>query len=231
MKRLLVVPVIALLFVSPSISLAQAPVGRGVPAGVDQREGSRVRVMERIQETRERSRELRGEIEVHRQEARSRAEATREDLRERLAQLRDQRKAQVVERVARRLTAVNEKWTTHWLNVLDRLSEVLAKAELRASTQEGQDAVSAAEAAIESAREVLRVQAGKVYEVTFGDETTLGSDIRSIVESLKSDLRSTLAVVQDAREAVGVALRTVAGSGGFENGDQGGLNGQNEQDE
>lgn len=142
---------------------------------------------------------------------------SREDFEEKLSEIKDERKQKVAENLADRFDSINDKWVTHWNNVLDRLSEILAKVNTRADTLalEGKDvsavktAVGAAETAISAAEEAITKQAGETYEFEIDTEENLGQNVKLAIGGFHEDLRSVQTLIKDARDAVGKALRAL----------------------
>lgn len=155
---------------------------------------------EEAEEMREDARE---ELMARRQEAKDAMEARRLEFQEKVAQIRDERKQKVVGNLAERFSSINEKWTTHWNNVLTRLTEILAKIEARNDTLDTSDAT----AAIAEAQDAVNTQAGMVYEFEIDDEENLGQNVKSAIEAFHADLRETQAVVKAARDAVHQVFR------------------------
>ena len=134
----------------------------------------------------------------------------REEFKAKLAELKDENKKEVVERIDTRLTTLNTNMTDHFNKVLARLTEILNKIETRTNTAKtnGKD-TSAVEAAIVSARTAISTaqaavttQKGKTYVITINTESTLRSDVSTVVQSLRTDLKALKEVVQSARKAV-----------------------------
>ena len=137
---------------------------------------------------------------------------------ERVEEITDEAKKAAVERINTALETINENKTTRWATALDKLSEILEriKTKLEALEAEGSDISAAtelvtnAESAIASATTAVEAQAGKTYTLEIEDEQTLGQVVRSAIQQFKTDLRTTLAVVTGARDAVRQAARGLA---------------------
>ena len=137
---------------------------------------------------------------------------------ERVEEITDEAKKAAVERINTALETINENKTTRWATALDKLSEILEriKTKLEALEAEGSDIsvatelVTNAESAIASATTAVEAQAGKTYTLEIEDEKTLGQVVRSAIQQFKTDLRTTLAVVTGARDAVRQAARGLA---------------------
>lgn len=144
--------------------------------------------------------------------------AARERFTKRVAAITDEAKKNAVERINTALETINENKSTRWAAALDKLSEILEriKTKLEALEAEGSDIseatelVTNAEAAIASAITAVEAQAGKTYTLEIEDEKTLGQVVRSAIQQFKTDLRTTLAAVTSARDAVRQAARGLA---------------------
>ena len=148
------------------------------------------------------------EFRANRQQALDEIRQNREELREKLSEIRDERKQKIIENLAERIVNVNNKWVEHWNNVLERLSGILAKIEVRLPDTD----TSAAEAAIASAQEAVNTQAGKTYDIAITDEETLGENVSEVLREFHGDLREVHALVKTAREEVVKALRNLKAS-------------------
>lgn len=159
-------------------------------------------------------------IETAREEAKKVVETRRAELKDKISKLRDGKKKQIATRLDEQLARLNAQWIDNFNNVLNRLSEVLGKVELRSSKAEmaGKDvtavktAIQNAKTAIETARTAVEFQAKKTYTATFGSESELGAAFKAIKEQLHSDLTSLRdGAMKGAREAVQNALQALKG--------------------
>lgn len=175
--------------------------------------------------------ELKRAFETKREEAKQKLEAVREEAKERITNarevfkkklevLKDERKKATAVHLEEQLNRLNERWTTHFTNVLHRLDEILAKIQLRRekAVSLGKDAgaaetaIAAAKTAITNARVAVEAQAGKVYTVTFTSEEELRTAFQQAKEQLKKDLATVRdGIVKAARDAVQEAARALAG--------------------
>jgi uncharacterized membrane protein YhiD involved in acid resistance len=163
--------------------------------------------------------EYRNQIQEKREEMKAKIEALKEQLRERMKAKISEKKQKIVERIYERINALNERMTNHYLDVLDHLEKVLERIESRTAKTKlnGRD-VSAVEAAIEkahqainTAREAVKAQSGKVYqppEIT--SEENLKLDVGKLRKQLHDDLKAVEKLVKDARDAVREAAVALA---------------------
>jgi len=152
-----------------------------------------------------------------RAENRGKLEARREQLQEKLAQLSDERKSRLAENINNALSRLNERWTDHFGDVLDKLTEILDKIEARVQTLKanGTDtaladsAITTARTAITTAVSAVTEQAGKDYTIEINEEATLREDITTTKNQLKADLRAVHELIKTAREAVRAVIQTL----------------------
>jgi len=157
-------------------------------------------------------------IEAAREEAKKAVEARRTELKDKISKLRDEKKKQIATRLDEQMARLNVQWTDHFSNVLNRLSEILGKIELRATKAEtsGKDvtavkaAIQNAKAAIETARTSVETQAKKTYVATFSSETGLGAAFKAVRDQLHKDLFGLRdGAMKSAREAVQNSLQAL----------------------
>jgi len=159
-------------------------------------------------------------LETVREEVKKNIEARQTELKDKISKLRDEKKKQIATRLNEQLARLNTQWTNHFNNVLNRLSEILGKIELRATKAEtsGKDisavktAVQNAKAAIETARTAVETQAKKTYIATFSSEAELNAAFKAVREQLKKDLFGLRDnAMKSSREAVQNALQALKG--------------------
>ncbi len=159
-------------------------------------------------------------LETAREEAKKAIKTRQAELKDKISKLRDEKKKQIATRLNEQMARLNTQWTDHFNNVLNRLSEILSKVELRVSKAEtsGKDvaavktAIQNAKAAIESARAAVETQAKKTYTATFTSEDKLGAAFKAVKEQLRIDLFGLRdGAMKSAREAVQNALQTLKG--------------------
>ena len=157
-------------------------------------------------------------IEAVREEAKKEVETRRTELKNKISKLRDEKKKQIATRLDEQMARLNARWTDHFNNVLDRLSEIIGKIELRADKAQamGKDvsavrtAIQNAKTAIESARVAVEAQAKKTYIATFTSEDKLGVAFKTVREQLHKDLFGLRdGAMKSAREAVKNALQAL----------------------
>lgn len=164
--------------------------------------------------------EAKERLETVREEAKMRVKATREELKKKIDGLRDEKKKERAKRLDEQLNRLNERWTTHFTNVLSRLESVLGKIKIRKdkAASLGKDltavdtAIAAAESVIASTRSAVEAQAQKDYTVTFTSEEQLKEAFRAAKKQLHQDLTSLRdGAMKSARNAVHDVQRALAG--------------------
>lgn len=169
----------------------------------------------------------RAEFEARKEQRQASIAARREEIKTRIAVIRDEKKRALVERIEKNLNQINQRRTDHFLKVLERLREILAKIESRTDRAQTngknvsnvRSAITTAETAIEAAEKAVNAQTDKVYEVTVSDESTARNDIGTTMKKLQEDLRATRDFVHKARTAVFDALRALVAVVGKEGGE------------
>ena len=172
-------------------------------------------------------------MEAAREAAQTRVEAQREKVAQRLLDIQDKVKQQLAERIASQFDTLNEKWTDHFMNLLDRYDALLGKVQSRRDIAEanGKDvtavdaAIESAETAITDARTAVTAQAATTY--TFDPSTIpatatgtpsgqerLMQSLRQSFQALHTGLFQDLfalrdGVMKDARSALQNALQTL----------------------
>ena len=164
--------------------------------------------------------EAKERVEAAREEAKTRVKAAREELKKRVEQIKDERKKATATRLDEQMNRLNERWTTHFTNVLDRLDDILGKIQVRLdkAASLGKDvsavktAIDAAKAAIASARTAVEAQAKKDYTITFTSEEQLRTAFKAAKDQLHKDLTALRdGAVKSSRDAVQNAARTLGG--------------------
>lgn len=146
------------------------------------------------------------ELLVRKEAIREQVAERKEILRERLGAITDERKAQIALRVDSQLTLINEARVAFFTSALDRIEAVLERLAARTDADAAASQISLAEAAIESARDKVAVQASQDYTVTVTDEAGIRSNLQAVRDQLREDLHA----VRDAVRAAHQAVRMVA---------------------
>jgi gas vesicle protein len=160
---------------------------------------------------------FRQSIEAERQDMQARIKAEREAMQQKLQQFRDDKKKQIVERLAQGLNDLNEKIVGQFTDMLDGFDRIIVEASSRADKAEanGKDVsavragITNAQTAIAAARAAVGTQAGKTYPITLTSEDTARTDVSAAKQSLETDLKAVRVLVQTAREAVKNVLQAL----------------------
>ena len=150
-----------------------------------------------------------------RKEAKEKFQAEREAFQEKLKEIKETRKQSILERVDEKINSLNERHMTRLDNHLSRMTTVLEKIEGKAEDVTGDSsaldaAIAKAKDAISEAQDAVEEQAGKDYIVEFDDETNLGTQVRSLFATFKSDVKKAHELVKDAHTSVVDAAHALA---------------------
>lgn len=168
-----------------------------------------------------------------RAQALEKAKTARENLQKKVGEIKDQKKKEAAEKISNQLERLNNVWTDHFANVLDKLSAVLekVKSRLEKAKAAGKDvsaveaAMTKAEQAIEAAKAAVAEQAGKTYSVdtasmtgstaTTSGQNNLVSALRTKFKAAREQMFKDLTALRDgkmkdARKAVQEAIQSLA---------------------
>lgn len=145
-----------------------------------------------------------------RSESREMMKAKRGEFRERLQTIRDEKKKLIVERVDAKMESANQRTTTRFSAVLDKLQSVLNRLIGKAgdAKTKGIDtaaldlAIESAQASIGNAKTAVASQAAKLYTIEIASESALRNSVGSVVNQLRQDLRDVHTAIVDAKQAV-----------------------------
>lgn len=157
------------------------------------------------------------EIEKLRLAKKAAMDAAREEFQTQLATLTDAKKKEIAEKISDGLTTANTNATDRMFVILDKLETILTKVEdkIAESKSEGTDTtaqdleVTNAKTALEAAKDAVTTQAAEDYIITVGTDITLRSDVGTVVNQQKQDLRTTYETVRSARQAVRQAAKSL----------------------
>src|SRR3990167_5757261 len=136
-----------------------------------QDQNTRLEDLKRAAQTR--AQEAKQQVQQLREQAQDKAKQMREDSKQKINKIKDQKKRDAAVRIADQLNHINQVWTDHFANVLDKLDATLQKIKSRTekASAAGRDvstvntAIQNAENAIASARTAVANQAQKTYTV------------------------------------------------------------------
>lgn len=167
---------------------------------------------------------------------RGRGEDMREKAEKHMEQIQDRRKQDMAKNLSRQFVQINQSWTRHFSQLLDRYTTILRKVKDRAAAAQaaGRDvsavniAVTSAQTAIATARTAVAAQAAKTYVIdlsvassTVTTATSTAEGQGQMIEGIKkafNDLHKQLfdalftlrdGPMTDARKAVQNAIQTL----------------------
>lgn len=164
--------------------------------------------------------EAKKRLEAAREAAKEVAQVKRENLKKRLGEIKDERKKERAARLDEQMNRLNDRWTTHFTNVLNKLEDILGKIQVRADKAAalGKDisavktATDSAKAVIASARTAVETQAKKDYTITFTSEEQLRAAFKAAKDQLHKDLTALRdGAIKNARSKVQDAARALGG--------------------
>jgi hypothetical protein len=106
--------------------------------------------------------------------------------------IKDTRKQKIVENLEKSYVNINKRWTTHFSNVLERLTKIADKINAPAELKNK----------IATTKIAINTQAAKTYTITFTDETKLGESAKTVHDQLRTDLESLRDQIQSIRESL-----------------------------
>ncbi len=210
MKKTILSIVFSLALVMPMVGLAEDAT---TTATTTQRE-LKTQIQELKQEYSERLKQAREEfqnkIQAIKEELKTKLQDAKDKLRVKLQKVKDQKKISSVENINDQLQKLNERWTDHFVDVIDHLSDVLVKIGGRAdklsvnnvNVASVKNLMNTASTTIASARTAIATQAAKVYTINVTTETNLKTDVGKTRQALHSDLVKLRDIVFGARNAV-----------------------------
>ena len=157
-------------------------------------------------------------LEIKKKEAQQAMQLRKEEFQEKLTLIKEQRKKQLLERIQEKTAKINTKRTDFMSAVLEKLTSILARLEEKVTnakpqginTSAAENAIAIAKQKIDQAKASLESQAGQTYSLEIQSESTLKATVGQTVSELESDLKSTHALVVDAKQAVSNVVQEVA---------------------
>jgi len=162
--------------------------------------------------------EFRNWLENQRQEMKAKIEAKKNELEAKLQKITTERKQKITERIYDRINALNERMTDHYLDVLEKLEKILERVESRTAKAKanGKDVseveilISQAKDVIARAREEVKNQTQKIYQIELSNENNLKLDTGNARQKLHDDLKTVEKIVKEARESVRLVIVKLA---------------------
>lgn len=173
---------------------------------------------------------LQERLQVREQNVEDRLNAIRENiaskaaaLKIRLQAFRDQKKAEIAERINNLLNKINQNQTSLMQRHLNLMSTILSKLENRVNAktpdiknpEAAKAAIASASAAIASASAAVSAQAEKDYTIQITSENKVATDAKIQRDRLHADLQATRKFVREAKKAVAAAIRIAKSAAGL----------------
>ncbi|MDO8664354.1 MAG: hypothetical protein Q7K44_02280 [Candidatus Liptonbacteria bacterium] len=226
MKNILIV-LFAFMLVFPAAAQVTSTPGRNTQEGIRQNvqnirmqakqeiQNARQTIQQRIQTEKENFKKT---IEAKRVELQSTVQTRRDELKTKLQNIKDARKKAAVERVDKSIADLNSRMTTHYVNVLDQIADVLKRVVSRTDTAQAngkevtavRTTITNAENAIAAARVAVSAQVSKTYSINITSDTALRSDVGTTRQALNGDLKKVGDAVRAARDATRQAAVSLA---------------------
>jgi len=199
-----------LFFVSLSFSTAQAIIRPERASRQAQLKQKRLNRRETIMEQKARIQEIKASKSAQ-------IKLKKQNFEARIKELKNERKQKILQSLLARYKNINERWTNHFLHVLNRLSLILDKLELRAQkaaekdidTSRVNDAIALARQTIKNAQTEVEQQGANQYIIEINDEASLRQEAKKVNQNLRADLSSLRKLTRQAREAVHKVFQTL----------------------
>ena len=214
-----VVAVLGVVLAFPALAQTNAPARQNAATQIKiERENIKAKRTELNTQLKEAQETAKERLKAAREETKKNIKTRQTEFKDKISKLRDEKKKQIAMRLDEQLARLNTQWTDHFDNVLNRLSEILSKVELRAEKAgvNGKDvsavktAIQNAKTAIETARTAVETQAKKTYIAAFESENELGAAFKSVKGQLQKDLFGLRdGAIKSSREAVNNALQAL----------------------
>lgn len=155
-------------------------------------------------------------------EAKRKAAST--DFQSKLQVIRDEKRKQVVSNLNDKLGNREQKWCTHWSEVVDRLNDILGRVKTRRDKAKaaGKDvtlintAIANADAAIASAKQTAASQCAKTYTIQITTDANLGQSVKATISQFETDIKAVFTAMNAARDALKLAIQSLQGIAGID---------------
>ncbi len=161
-------------------------------------------------------------------ELKERIQEKKDAFKQAIANFKDKKKAERAERISNNLEALSQRVLKAFLNILDKFSKILERAENKlASAPEGneksnaQSAINDAKAKIAESEQLLEELSQNDYTLEISSEATVRGEATDARNALKNDLEKAKTSLKEAKKAVIAAIRAVNAAL-----NQGGTNGE-----
>lgn len=137
--------------------------------------------------------------------AKTTREQKRTEIQNKIQKIKDTRKQKIVTGLERSYVNINNRWTTHFKNVLERLTKILDKVKARAEKKNNSVALSSINGVytqIDKVKAAVEEQALKTYTIEITNENRLGEAAKAVHSQLKNDLRALREQIKAIRESI-----------------------------
>lgn len=151
-------------------------------------------------------------IREKKEELRTIREQKQEEFKQKLQGIKDAHKQKIVDNLDRSYANINNRWTTHFKNVLERLTKILDKVKIRAEKQKNAEALASINGVygqIEQAKTAVEEQAAKIYTIEITGEDKLGEAAKAVHFQLRNDLQALREQIKDIRESIREVILTL----------------------
>ncbi len=154
--------------------------------------------------------DFKNSINQKREDAKSEIEASKEKLKTGLLKIKDERKKETIKKIATNVQELNTKSVNNLTESINKIEEILGKIEIKAHEEElrGIDvnpilnAIASSKVVINTAKDAITNQSGKVYTANITTETNLKIDMGALRESLNTDIKNVREKVKAAHTSV-----------------------------
>lgn len=132
-------------------------------------------------------------------------EQKRTEIQNKIQKIKDIRKQKIITGLDRSYVNINNRWTTHFKNVLERLTKILDKVKARAEKKNNLVALSSINGVytqIDKVKAAVEEQALKTYTIEITNENRLGEAAKAVHSQLKNDLRTLREQIKAIRESI-----------------------------
>lgn len=147
-------------------------------------------------------------LETIRKQFEARRASQKEELQAKLKNVRDENKKKTTENLTEKLLARHQKWCENAKNTSEGLDGMLTKiVERKTAAGQTVDSASAA-AAITSADAKIIAYCAKTYSIDDNpDDLGLGQEVRTVVQTLKTDTKEVMDALKAAKTAIVALLK------------------------
>lgn len=174
------------------------------------REQYKLEVDKVINSIKEQRQEFKSEMETNREQMREKLSEMKIKLKDDLKNIKDENKQKTTENIVDLIQELNKKITDNFVKKVDQIENVLISIESRIKKAQDnginvssvESKVEIAKSAIDSAREAIKTQSSKVYQVNITNESTLRMEMEKLRDTFRKDINIIRELVKKAHMAV-----------------------------